>query len=253
MKPCASAMTLTGHRSNNEDAFVVDPELGLYAVADGMGGYEGGEIASHVALDELRSFLRALRLDPEHTFPLRAIPDLTPEEQAVDQAIRIAHRSVIKARTVRTRRMGTTIATLVQPRPGGPFVLAHVGDSRVYRMRDGELVQLTRDHSFLEALRQSGAIGPDETMPEHVGGRLTKALGVEGWDHPTVTRVHPAPGDRYLLCTDGLSGALGKHEIAVLLADRTLADTARCLVDAALARGSRDNITAVVVGVDARA
>ena len=252
MKPCASALTVTGRRSNNEDAFVVDPELGLFAVADGMGGYEGGEIASQLALDEIRAFLRALRDSPEPPVPPTA-PEQSPDERVVAQAIRVAHRSVMSARTVQTRRMGTTIATLVQPRPDAPFVVAHVGDSRVYRYRGGEVTQLTRDHSFLEELRQCGALGPDEGMPESVGGRLTRALGMSGWEHPTVTRICQAPGDRYLICTDGLSCALDNQAIAAILARQPPAEAARQLVDAALARGSRDNITAVVVCVPAAA
>lgn len=256
MKPCASALTVTGRRSNNEDAFVVDPELGLFAVADGMGGYEGGEIASQLALDEVRAFLRSLRAAPalpEPAAPSPAAPDQSADERVVAQAIRVAHHSVMSARTVATRRMGTTIATLVQPRPDAPFVVAHVGDSRVYRYRGGEVTQLTRDHSFLEELRQCGALGPDEGMPESVGGRLTRALGMSGWEHPTVMRICQAPGDRYLLCTDGLSCALDTQAIAAILARQPPAEAARQLVDAAYARGSRDNITAVVVCVPAAA
>lgn len=245
--PLASALTVTGHRENNEDAFVIDPELGLFAVADGMGGSEGGEIASRLALAELRSFLRDLRSG------VRVVPDLsfslTPDERVVDHAIRQAHLAVIKARTVKTRRMGTTLATLFQPRPGAPFVVAHVGDSRVYRYRGGELVQLTRDHSFIEDLREAGAIVSEEDMPLSVATRLTRAVGQVGGERPTVTQISHAPGDRFLLCTDGLSGALDEVMMASHLNTPNPAVAARKLVDAALAHGSRDNITAVVVCV----
>lgn len=247
--PCVSALTVTGRRSNNEDAFVVDPELGLFAVADGMGGSEGGEVASQVAVTELRAFMRALRDGSVQTFPSLSRAELSPDERVVEHAIRHAHRAVINARTVETRRMGTTIATLIQPRPDAPFVIAHVGDSRVYRYRAGELVQLTRDHSFLEELRQAGAIGCDDELPASVGARLTRALGLGGWDHPTLMRVCQAPGDRYLLCTDGLTGALDHDAIAALIAHPSPAEAARQLVDTAFERGSRDNITAVVVCV----
>ncbi len=249
MKTQATAITTTGRRSNNEDAFVVDHELGLFAVADGMGGYDGGEIASRLALDEVREFLRALRDDPEQTWPFSSDPALAPAENLVDQAIRLAHRAVIEARTHARPKMGTTIATVVRPDERGPFVVAHVGDSRVYRWRGGELTQLTRDHSFIEELRETGAIAPEEELP-YLRNYITRALGVGGWSRPTVTRVDSRPGDRFLICTDGLT-VLDERELARHLAARSSQVAAERLVDAALARGSMDNITALVIDVAA--
>ncbi len=269
----ASALSSTGRRSNNEDACIVDDKLGLYAVADGMGGYEGGEVASGLALEEVRQFLRAMRDNPEQTWPFAGLaseltpsmfvtesesghtvsavvgePTIASDETLVDQAVRVAHRSVIEARTPATPRMGTTIVLLLRSE-AGTLTLAHVGDSRAYRLRDGQLEALTRDHSMVEELRAMGAIGPQET-PDNLRNYLTRALGVDGWKHATVTSVEPRPNDRYLLCSDGLSGVLEDVVIGKHLGAPTLEAAAAALVKAAYDEGSTDNITVVVVAVE---
>ncbi|MFO0750400.1 MAG: protein phosphatase 2C domain-containing protein [Myxococcota bacterium] len=246
----AASLTTTGRRSNNEDAHLARPELALFAVADGMGGYACGEVASRIALDELGAFVAAVTSDRERTWPNAWDAKLTLGENLLDQAILVAHRRVIEARPRNVSRMGTTLAALYLDREAGLAVLGHVGDSRVYRWRAGELTQLTRDHSMVEELRASGAIGPDDSLPgmAHI---VTRALGVEGWSRPTVTALRPEPGDRYLLCTDGLCGVLDADSIAAHLAYPSRAAAAERLVHAALEAGSNDNITAVVVGVEA--
>lgn len=269
----ASALSSTGRRSNNEDACIVDDKLGLYAVADGMGGYEGGEVASGLALEEVRQFLNAMRDNPEQTWPFAGLAsELTPamlvtesesghtvsavvgeptvasDETLVDQAVRVAHRSVIEARTPATPRMGTTIVLMLRSATG--MTLAHVGDSRAYRLRDGKIEPLTRDHSMVEELRAMGAIGPEET-PDNLRNYLTRALGVDGWKHATVASVELRPNDRYLLCSDGLSGVLDDDVIGKHLGAPTLDGATGALVQAAYDAGSTDNITVVVVAVEA--
>lgn len=242
----ASAMTTTGRRENNQDAYCVDQDLGLFAVADGMGGYAGGEVASNLALDVLQSFLRERVANPRQTRSFRrGASDV--DEDRVAQAIRVAHRSILAARNRERPKMGTTIATIVSTGASDlPFVVAHVGDSRVYHWRDGELRQVTRDHSFIEELRRTGAVAPDEDLPS-LRNYLTRALGVPGWANPSLRRVTYRPGDRFLLCTDGLSGVLCDEAIAQLMSEPRCEDIAENLVETAYALGSTDNITAVVV------
>lgn len=245
----AAATTTRGRRHNNEDALLVADDLGLYAVADGMGGYEGGEIASALALTELANFVRALHEDRERTWPFPADPERSPGENVLDQAIRLAHRSVMEARNPEHPRLGTTIAAIYLA--GDRVVIAHVGDSRVYRWRRGRLVSLTTDHSIVAELRAAGVLGAEEA-PAHLRNVVTRALGVEGWQRPTVALDIPEEGDRYLLCTDGVSSFIPAPELAEELAFPSRQGAAERLVHRALERGSTDNITAVIVGVGGR-
>lgn len=246
MQLTAAATTTRGRRHNNEDALLVAPDAGLFAVADGMGGYEGGEVASSLALAEVAAFVRSFHDDRERTWPFAADLTRSPAENVLDQAIRLAHRSVLEARNPQCPRMGTTIAALYDA--GDRVAFAHVGDSRIYRWRRGRLVALTTDHSVVAELRAAGVLGPEEA-PKHLRNYVTRALGVEGWLRPTVGLDVPEEGDRYLLCTDGICGFVSAPDIAEELGFPSRQGAAERLVHLALQRGSTDNITAVVVGV----
>jgi serine/threonine protein phosphatase PrpC len=245
----AAATTTRGRRQNNEDALLVANDVGLFAVADGMGGYAGGEIASALALSELAAFVRALHEDRERTWPFAADPTRSPEENVLDQAIRLAHRSVIAAREPQHPRLGSTIVALYAA--GDHVAIAHVGDSRIYRWRRGRLAALTTDHSVVAELRAAGVLGPEEAPP-HLRNYVTRALGVEGWLRPTVALDTPEEGDRYLLCSDGISSFIPAPEIAEELGFPSRRGAVERLVHRALERGSTDNITAIVVGVGGR-
>jgi serine/threonine protein phosphatase PrpC len=217
-----------GRRSNNEDAFCVEPGLGLFAVADGMGGHEGGEVASHLVVDALREVFASAGHSGEITWPVRG-------------ARRRARRAGSLA------QMGSTVVALAV-RPGGAAV-AHLGDSRLYRLRRGALAQMTRDHSLYAELAAASpeSLPPRERFPH--GNIITRAVGAAGDGAPEVAALAIEPGDSYLLCSDGLSEPVPPARLAELLAWRSASEACVALVQEAYRRGGRDNITAVVVRV----
>jgi serine/threonine protein phosphatase PrpC len=245
-----AGLSTTGRRANNEDSLCAEPTLGLYAVADGMGGYEGGEIASRLAVETLAEFLRRNRGDDDVTWPFAIDPALDPEENLVSVAVRLAHREVTARQTGKLDHMGSTLALLVAN--DSHAVLAHVGDSRIYRLRAGRLEPLTRDHSLWAELQASGMAGLPSREAYQYSHVITRALGMTGDTRPDVRRERLVPGDVYLLCTDGVTEKLSDEVLADLLASpRDAQATCRAIVDAAFAAGGRDNITAVVLRVQA--
>ncbi len=249
------ACTHIGRRSNNEDAFLVSAELGLFVVADGMGGYEGGEVASHLTVSALLEFYREMLADGACDETVRTC---SSEQGAwalgragarrLDAAIRLANRRVCAEREGNNGRMGSTVAAL--DIHDGLAVIGHVGDSRVYRLRRGVLEPLTRDHSLYEMLRATGT--QSLPPPEQYGYRnvVTRALGIAESD-PEIRVERIEPGDVFLLCSDGLLEQLDEDGLLFLLATRTPQDACRSMVELAYDLGGRDNITAVVVAVSA--
>jgi serine/threonine protein phosphatase PrpC len=238
------ALSISGRRSNNEDAICSRPELGLFVVADGMGGYEGGEVASALAVDAICELVRRTHTDKDVTWPYKIDPARTIDENEIIVATRLANERITMRRTGELHEMGSTVAVLriADER----VVVGHVGDSRVYRLRDGVLAALTIDHSLLAQMIASGTAPADiENFPwRHV---VTRALGTPTGE-PEVKLEHVRVGDVYLLCSDGLSEVLASARIAELLA-LPAEDACKALVDAAFEAGSRDNISAIVVRV----
>ncbi|MCC6998649.1 MAG: serine/threonine-protein phosphatase [Deltaproteobacteria bacterium] len=228
-----AAASHVGRRDNNEDALCVAPEHGLFAVADGMGGYAGGEVASAIVAHTLQRWFA----NPPG--------DAGSGVELVTSAVRQAHDDVRAKKVGALAEMGSTVAALVVR--DGHAVIAHVGDSRVYRLRDGELAQLTCDHSLAEEMRAAGG---------HVGADfpyrnvITRAIGMREGARVDVVVSSLEAGDVFLLCTDGLTEGLGDDELAALLTAPPLT-AAPALVRAAYDAGGRDNITAVVVRVRA--
>lgn len=220
-----AAATDVGHvRSRNEDAYLEDPERGLVAVADGLGGHVGGHVASRTALEAVDDHLTPERLRERD--PMAALTE----------ALQIAHRSVMEAarRDPALRGMGTTAVLAHLGRSDHTATLAHVGDSRGYVLRGERLCRVTEDHV------RTGVFGRS----------LTQALGTEAAVEPEAAEVSVRPGDRILLCTDGLTDMLADAEIAtVLREDADEETTCRALIDAALARGGVDNVTVAVTTV----
>ena len=250
----ASAHTFVGRRKHNEDAYLMDPRGGLFAVADGMGGYAGGEVASRLAVEALAEFFTHSGDDPDATWPHAMDPALSFDENRVDAAVRLANRRICAQREGRLADMGATIA-LVALQPRGAIV-AHLGDSRVYRLRTGPqgpvLEQLTRDHSLYEQLKEAGAALPPLAEFAYANV-ITRALGPQTAERPELRRVSLLVGDRLLLCTDGLSGALSEDRIAAMLAEGPVEEVCERLVHEAFLAGSRDNITAIVVAIEGKA
>jgi PPM family protein phosphatase len=232
MRLITGAATDVGRvREGNEDAYLVDDAMGLVAVADGMGGHRAGEVASATALEALRSAIthgRPLRESMEDANEAVFTKSLTDEE---------------------LRGMGTTLtaATLVT---GGTVLVGHVGDSRAYLLHDGELRQVTVDHSLVEELVREGRLTADEAAVHPQRSIITRALGVDASVEVDVYPVELAPGDRLLLCSDGLTGMVQAETIAATLRrEEDPARAAAALIDAANVAGGEDNITAVVVAV----
>lgn len=240
----AYALSVTGRRSQNEDAVCLRPDLGLFVVADGMGGYEGGEIASKVAVTTIEDLVSRTAGDQDVTWPYRIDPRLGVTENEVTVAARLAGDRIAARRHGRLAQMGSTVAVLRLD--GTRAVIGHVGDSRVYRLRGLALDQLTIDHSLWTQMLAAGAeLSDREHFPyRHV---ITRALGMPG-SEPDVRVEAARPGDVFLLCSDGLSEVLEPERIAALLA-LPAAVACRALVDEAYAAGSKDNISAVVARV----
>ncbi|MFO7566738.1 MAG: protein phosphatase 2C domain-containing protein [Enhygromyxa sp.] len=236
--------TITGRRRRNEDAFLLAPEVGVFAVLDGMGGYAGGDIASSVGAETIASFYAAVAADPEATWPFALDRGRSVAENRVDASIRLANRRIRDRRDERLGGMGSTVALLSFA--SSKVVIGHVGDSRIYRLRRGELVQLTCDHSLYEQLRADGVELPPLSDFLHANV-ITRALGPVEDERPELSEHELEPGDRFLLCTDGLSGSLEPVDIATLLGAGPCERVCDGLIEAAHAAGSRDNITAVVV------
>jgi len=233
------------NREHNEDAFLADPVLGLYAVSDGMGGHEGGEVASAMVLAGLRAAVaQAPALegldDPSVTRRgevLRWLGRLVSELSAEVFAAAKADRALWG--------MGCTLdVALVR---GGGVYLAHVGDSRMYAQRDGKLMRLTEDHTYGHELLSEGAT-PEQVAKHPQRAALTRAVGRSPKVQVDTAFLELQEGDQLLLCSDGLYGAL---EEAQLLSGLKSQEAAEALVRAALAAQPDDNLTAVVITVEA--
>ena len=244
-----AALTHPGRRPNNEDALCAEPRFGLFAVADGMGGYEGGEVASRLVVGTLSEFFRRNTEDGESTWPWGMRADRGFLENLLDVAVRAANEEVLARKKGPLSQMGSTVAAVAVR--GGDVVVGHVGDSRVYRLRDGQLIRLTRDHSLYAELEAAGSdLPPKRDYP--YGNVITRAIGMDG-ARCDLLRERLRAGDVYLLCTDGLLETVEEQDMARVLATQAPEEACRTLVNAAYTLGGRDNITAVVVRVVAGA
>jgi serine/threonine protein phosphatase PrpC len=242
----STAATHKGRRSNNEDAYMLQPELGLFVVADGMGGYDGGEVASRLAVEIIEAFFLLNARDSDTTWPHALKAGLSFTENMVEVAVKLAHEGICARKRVQHPHMGTTVAALVLG--DGQATIAHVGDSRVYLLRQDELQRLTRDHSLYEELLRSGTRELPDRAACGFGNVITRALGMDA-AHPDLSTVAVRVNDRFLLCTDGLLEGLSDALIAELVRGAAPEKSCPALVEGAYHAGGRDNITAVVVEV----
>lgn len=227
-------------RDHNEDSFLDLPSHGLFAVADGMGGHAAGEVASRLAIQTLQRRLGS---------PGAASADL-PIEQQVAEAILQANAAILaeSARDPGLAGMGTTITVAVTLDRPGELLLGHVGDSRAYRMSDGQLVQLTTDHTVVQRHVEDGSLSLDAARHHPLRHLLTRALGTQADVEVDVFGATLGPDEILLLCSDGLTGMVDDEQLASMLADAgPLPDLARRLVSAANDGGGEDNITVVLV------
>lgn len=250
MKISSFGGTDTGKkRANNEDAYLVNDALGLYAVADGVGGNEGGEVASRMALETLAASLPDLLGDKDRTPPAGISRAGDPAFSALQLAITLSNRTIrqTRAQTPALASMGTTLTTLLL-RNKHAFI-AHVGDSRAYLLRSGIFSQLTNDHSLVGEQVRQGVITPEQARTSPARHVIIRALGIDE-EVPIDIEKHPLQrGDRLLLCTDGLTEMVSDAEISGIIAASHPPEAVRKLLVAANSRGGVDNITAVVVWV----
>jgi serine/threonine protein phosphatase PrpC len=243
----AAARTHVGQlREGNEDNFGVHQERGLFIVADGMGGAAAGEVASRLAVELVSEAL----LDADVTWPLGMAPPPTLGLSRLVAAIERANHCIHGAAqtTPGWVGMGTTIAVALVC--DDRMALAHVGDSRIYRLRGGRLELMTEDHSLFNALVRAGYADPDHPENFENHNMITRALGLEASVEVDARLIELIPGDAFLLCSDGLSGLVAQPEIAdILLAYRDLDAAAERLIERANELGGTDNITAVLARV----
>lgn len=241
-------------REKNEDSYLADPKIGLFIVADGMGGRAGGEVASALAVETLKS----------------EISQRLIELHAVDQQ----NREIIMRQTVNTaclkiysmslehshlRGMGTTTTALWlptrRPKSGLPqdsarACVAHVGDSRCYLLRAGLLYQLTNDHSLFHEKVVAGVLKPDSPSAQQLKCLITRCVGYQEEEEVDVIHFEPLRGDRFLLCSDGLSNKISEKEMADLMMEDDLQWVSDHMVGLARARGGEDNITVLLIALD---
>lgn len=225
-------------RSNNEDCARFDASAGVALVADGMGGYQAGEVASSMAseiiLNEMSGWIHQVTGDHVGSHAVA---------RALERCVEDANLAILKAAydNVDYAGMGTTLVVGVFLR--GRLVVGHIGDSRCYRYRDGELTLLTRDHSLLQEQLDAGLISEEEAASSTQRNLVTRALGVEPTVLLDVSEYSVQIHDQYLLCSDGLTDMVGEPEIAEILhTDLPLQAKAQQLINAANAHGGRDNI-----------
>ena len=237
-------------RAHNEDYFEIDPQHRLYVVADGMGGHSHGEVAAQIAVTSIREFV-AKSADRDTTWPFGMDSKLERHSNLLKMSVRIAHDHVLRAisKDGSLYGMGTTVVGLLLS--GSTAAVAHVGDSRAYRLRDGRLEQLTQDHTWVNEQVVAGFLSREQARSHPLKNVVTRALGGESDVVVDVREIEAEPGDLFLLCSDGLTGMLSDADIRDRLASgRSLHEICRTLINDSNARGGIDNITVVLLGIE---
>jgi protein phosphatase len=250
MKIAYQALTDVGRkRKGNEDSLFINPEQHLFVVADGMGGHAAGEVASKVAVESINEFVSMTAGDEEITWPFGLDESMSYDGNRLKTAIRYANNRVLEAtkESSEYEGMATTVAAVLLD--GNTANLAHVGDSRVYLVRDSQLTQLTSDHSWVNEQLQSGVLSAEQARSHPLRNVVTRALGGRP-DLQVDMQVHKAqPGDILILCSDGLTTMVPDAEILRIVKEsgEDLETAAKALVSEANARGGEDNITVVLL------
>jgi PPM family protein phosphatase len=245
-------------RAHNEDYFEVDPRHNLYVVADGMGGHSHGEVASRLAVRTIHDFI-ANTTDRDTTWPFAGDPRLSRHSNLLKIALRMAHDRVLSAisQDGTLHGMGTTAVSFLLE--GKVAAVAHVGDSRAYRLRNGRLDQLTQDHTWVHEQVVAGFLSKEQARSHPLKNVVTRALGGETDVAVDVREIEVQPGDLYLLCSDGLTTMLGDADIRERLSAGDagsggsgggLHEICRGLVDEANSRGGIDNVTVVLLAIE---
>jgi serine/threonine protein phosphatase PrpC len=223
-------------RRHNEDSMLERPEIGLWAVADGMGGHSKGDVASKMIIDTLKKV-------HEGTSLTRYIDDIE------DRIMTVNRKLIEKANeTTKKTTIGSTVVILLAYEQYCVYIWA--GDSRLYRLRNGELRQISTDHSQVELYIEQGLISREEAASHPHGNMITRAVGATQDLRLDMDIQKLARGDRYLLCSDGLTKHVSDVELEQFLPRGTKQECCRHLIDTTLARGAGDNVTAIIVDID---
>lgn len=236
-------------RKTNEDSYVCNDELGLYVVADGMGGHSAGEVASRLATEAIEGFVGRSHDDSDFSWPYGIDPQLSLGGNRLRTAVHLANRRVFRASESRDdyAGMGTTVtATLVT---GQSLAYAHVGDSRLYQLQDGRLEQITRDDSWVATLLANEPTLKKSDLAHHpMRHVLTNVVGARDQVDVQLAELALTDGALFLICSDGLHGMADDEAMAaVLSAGGPLGEMGRALVRAANEGGGQDNITALLI------
>ena len=232
---CVSRTNVGLKRKINEDSLFAAPERGLWAVADGMGGHEAGEVASAMVVDALRALPDGGDLDGLAGEAVEAV------RQVNGRLIELA-RTNGGGKTIGTTVVGLAIAD-------GSYRCFWMGDSRAYLLRDGEISRISHDHSLVQNLIDAGMLKPEEAESHENANLITRAVGVAENCEVDVVNGDVKPGDQFILATDGLTRLVPDEEIAAELGRGSPADAADKLIDTVLARGAPDNVTLIIATV----
>ena len=249
MELTVGSRTDVGPRKMNQDHLGSWPDLGLFVVADGMGGHNAGEVASHLAVEAIREFIADSAASADITWPFGLETRSSIESNRLTTAVRLANRKIYHegSRSPDLSGMGTTVvAALVA---GDRITIVSVGDSRIYRLRRGSLEQLTKDDTWLASVL--GEKQAEDADPQHpLRHVLTSVVGTKDDVKPSAREEQLVAGDRFVLCSDGVHGKLDSAALTALLASASsAADGAATLVNEAITRGTSDNATALVINV----
>lgn len=235
-------------RKHNEDNFLVDDELGLYIVADGLGGHAAGEVASQIVVERVGEFI-ATTVEPDRTWPMVYDTNLPYDGNRLKAALMLSDQAIVDNILVNPEResMGSTVvACLVQQEK---VTVVHVGDSRAYLLNDNGIRQVTRDHSWVAEQIEQGFLTPEEARKHPFRNVITQALGNGGDLDIVVQEFQVHDSDLLLLCSDGLSGMVQDVDIFSIVRDSPdLQAATRELITRAKQNGGEDNITAVLIG-----
>jgi protein phosphatase len=236
-------------RETNEDGFFSDDELGLYIVADGMGGQNAGEVASSMTIDVVAGFIRRSRDSDVLTWPFGIAPELSVNGNRIRTAVMMANRRLWKAADSQQEYlgMGSTIVTSLAEH--GVLTFCSAGDSRAYRIRNNTMEQITTDDSWIQAAVLAGAPIQDRLSDHPMRNVVTKAVGAKETIELEIFETPFEKEDLYLLCSDGLHGVLSDSKILEIIqsSDGNIQQAVGDLIAAANAAGGKDNVTALLV------
>lgn len=237
-------------RQRNEDSYVSNDAVGLYVVADGMGGHTHGDVASRIAVQTIDEFVQMTSGDADITWPYGIDEGLSLNANRLKTSIRFANQKLLDhaRKEVECEGMATTVVAVLVA--GGVAEIAHVGDSRVYLIRDGKMILVTSDHSWVNEQVQSGVIDKNQARNHPLRNVVTRALGGKSELEVDVQALELVPDDRILLCSDGLTTMLEDSEILGIVLDAGgKVAQADPLVDAANRNGGEDNTTTILLRV----